>query len=688
MTRKIQLGWAVTALIAIALLTSCAGEVVSHASEVQATATPIVAEPTATPGQVASQTPGATGAPATPNVEASPTATLTPTPEATITPTLTLQPTATATPTPVATLPAPSDVGTVASAVVNVRAGPGTNYPILMAVRGGDTFRVLGQDASGSWLYILLAGGRTGWLFRPLTDYAASAPLVTAPPPPTPAPTAQPSPVSPPIVQLLAPAANSTFVVGQLVTVQSVASAEGGVSQIELLVDNGPVETTPGGGQPIVQASQQWQATTPGSHIVTVTATDSAGNISQPASVVVNVVSYDTGLQVQINQPGDTTVIQAGQALTIQSTASSAVGVTRIELWSDNQLYASADSGVSGGQSPFTVYQQWSSTDIGYHTLFVRAYDSSGRSADSASIAVGVTDTNPPQISVSISASTVPVGSVIAVQTSATDSKGVTDIELWVDGVQVAVTRSDNPVGQYSMQANQTWQASPAGTHALYVIVRDSVGKYTQSETMTITALSLNTPTPSPTYTPTATPTMTPTPLPTYTPTPTGTPGPTATPTPTPLPPTPTPTETPGPTATPTATSLPPTPTPTETPGPTMTPTATPLPPTPTPEPTYTPTPTETPAPTMTPTPTPLPPTPTPTTEPTPTPAPTYTPTPEPTMTPTPTPLPPTPTPTPLPTYTPTPAPTYTPMPTYTPTPTMTPEPKPTKKPHPTPRGP
>jgi hypothetical protein len=599
MTRKIPIWWAVVGLIAIALLVWTGREIVSRAAEVGVTPSPIVVQLTATPAQPT--VPTVTAAPAQPTASPEVAATATPTEPV---PTATSAPTSEPTATPLPVSPTPTDLGSVGNAAVNLRQGPSTLYPVLTALPSGTSFRVLGQDAGGGWLFVLLSGGQTGWLFRSVTDFTLPAPVVAAPPlPATATPTAQPTPLSPPTIQLLAPAAYSTFVEGQPVIVQVVAADGSGVSKIALLADNVVVQTVPGGG-PIVQTSLQWQAATPGSHVLSVIATGTSGATSQPASVAVNVVSNDYGPQVQIDSPADTIVIQAGQSLTIQSTATAAAGVTRIELWSDNVLYAYADSGVSGGVSPFTVYQAWSSTDVGYHTLFVRAYDSTGQSADSGSLAIGVADTNAPQVSVSISASTVNLGDAVTVQTTASDSKGITAIELWVDGVQVMRTGSSSAVGQSTMQATQTWQAAPAGTHALYVIARDSVGKSTQSNTMTVTVLPINTPTPVPTAMPTITPTPTSTPTDTPAPTPTNTstPVPTATLT---IVPTFTPAPTDTPTATPASTN---TPAPTPTPVPTSTPTAAPTN-TPTPAPTYTPTPvpTDTPTPAATSTPVPAP---------------------------------------------------------------------------------
>jgi hypothetical protein len=106
----------------------------------------------------------------------------------------------------------------------------------------------------------------------------------------------------------------------------------------------------------------------------------------------------------------------------------------------------------------------------------------------------------------------------VVVHTNATDSKGVTDIELWADGIQVAVTNSDKSVGQDRLQADQVWLAGSIGQHTLYVIVHDSVGKSTQSAYLTVNVVGVNTPTPIPTATPVP-PTPVPTTQPTATPT-------------------------------------------------------------------------------------------------------------------------------------------------------------------------
>jgi hypothetical protein len=140
------------------------------------------------------------------------------TPTVTMTPTLPSTPTAlptavaTATPTHQATpLPppptrAPGDrTAVVISAGLNMRTGPGTNYPVIRALPYGTRLFVLGQDFSARWLYVQTRDLQLGWVARAYTDFTGTAPIVNPPPPPiyptwtpTVTPTAWPTYVPPP----------------------------------------------------------------------------------------------------------------------------------------------------------------------------------------------------------------------------------------------------------------------------------------------------------------------------------------------------------------------------------------------------------------------------------------------------------------------------------------------------------
>ena len=97
-------------------------------------------------------------------------------------------------------LPAPepqTPTGTVTGAsVLNIRSGPGTNFPVIGAARQGDTGTIVGRSQDGRWWAVdapALPGG-IGWVsvdFVAATN-AENVPVVASPPTPVPTPTRVP----------------------------------------------------------------------------------------------------------------------------------------------------------------------------------------------------------------------------------------------------------------------------------------------------------------------------------------------------------------------------------------------------------------------------------------------------------------------------------------------------------------
>jgi uncharacterized protein YraI len=94
--------------------------------------------------------------------------------------------------------PSPARAGVVVRApvAVNIRRGPGTEFPIIVTLGVGDELPATGRNLDGSWLFVTLADG-TGWVALDIVEVvngaAASLPAVPAPTPP-PAPPRTPSP--------------------------------------------------------------------------------------------------------------------------------------------------------------------------------------------------------------------------------------------------------------------------------------------------------------------------------------------------------------------------------------------------------------------------------------------------------------------------------------------------------------
>lgn len=71
-------------------------------------------------------------------------------------------------PSPVAPTPTASQKplisGTVAVRALNVRAGPGTAFPVVEHLRLGDSVMALARTSQGDWVQVRLSDGRTGWV--------------------------------------------------------------------------------------------------------------------------------------------------------------------------------------------------------------------------------------------------------------------------------------------------------------------------------------------------------------------------------------------------------------------------------------------------------------------------------------------------------------------------------------------
>lgn len=112
------------------------------------------------------------------------------TPVPTFTPTAAATPTSPSTPTPSAVPPTPTPTPVVprVNRGANLRAGPGTHYPVVGGLPIG--YKVAPQARFGDWLQLRLGV----WIYAPLVnDLPANLP-VAASIPPTPSPTVTPSP--------------------------------------------------------------------------------------------------------------------------------------------------------------------------------------------------------------------------------------------------------------------------------------------------------------------------------------------------------------------------------------------------------------------------------------------------------------------------------------------------------------
>ncbi|MGC8838788.1 MAG: SH3 domain-containing protein [Anaerolineae bacterium] len=179
---RVGLGGVLFALLLAAA--SCAGALPQGPAATEVPHALKTRRPTFTPTPLVPPT--ATPVPATPTPTAEP-------------PTATPVAPPTATPVPATPTPEPSPVVQVAVETLNVRQGPGTEYPRIGQVRQGDRLQVLARSPAGEWYLICCVGGQQGWVavayVRLVEGTTAAIPIATAiPPTPVPRPTDTPAP--------------------------------------------------------------------------------------------------------------------------------------------------------------------------------------------------------------------------------------------------------------------------------------------------------------------------------------------------------------------------------------------------------------------------------------------------------------------------------------------------------------
>lgn len=117
--------------------------------------------------------------------------------------------------------------------------------------------------------------------------------------------------------------------------------------------------------------------------------------------------------------------------VTISASASDNVGVTKVELWLDGSLAASATSSYNFLFNTTTVVN-------GTHTIQTKAYDAAGNVGLSAIVSVNVNNSiSPPNLTVSVTnptnGGTVPRNQKVTISAAASDTVAVTRIEFYVN---------------------------------------------------------------------------------------------------------------------------------------------------------------------------------------------------------------------------------------------------------------
>jgi flagellar hook assembly protein FlgD len=205
---------------------------------------------------------------------------------------------------------------------------------------------------------------------------------------------AAPAPAdAPPSVTIVSPAKGS--VVSGTITVQANITDDRGVAGATFAVDNGPANP-----MSFNTATGYWEgswntgAVPDGSHTVSVTGTDNAGQTAT-ASVAVTVDNVDGAPSAAIVNPANGSTVSG--TVTVQVNASDdrdATGTLRVEVSIDGGAFVTATYNSTSGYYEYS----WNTTAYadGTHTIDARAADSGGNITNAARVSVTVNNSPPP----------------------------------------------------------------------------------------------------------------------------------------------------------------------------------------------------------------------------------------------------------------------------------------------------
>ena len=197
-----------------------------------------------------------------------------------------------------------------------------------------------------------------------------------------------------------------------------------------------------------------------------------AGRVNAAAATQAAASAVATDTQsptVSISAPTGGTV---SGLVTVDVAASDNVGVTRVDLAVNGQIYASDTT------SPFGFSWDTTKTPNGAATLVAYAYDAAGNYAGSQSVSVTVSngsatpDTTPPTVAITSPVSGAKVGNMVTITGTASDNLGTSGITqtLAIDGKVVATATGG------SLSTNWNTRKVATGNHILTLTAKDAAG--------------------------------------------------------------------------------------------------------------------------------------------------------------------------------------------------------------------
>ncbi|ADI84783.1 Ig-like domain-containing protein [Geobacter sulfurreducens] len=229
-----------------------------------------------------------------------------------------------------------------------------------------------------------------------------------------------------PTVSITSPASGSS--ISGTTSVAISATDNVGVTSVELYVDGVLKGTDTSSPYSVSLNTTQLSA---GTHTLQAKAYDAAGNVGQSTAFSVTVVNDTTAPTASITSPTSSSTVSG--TVTVNVSATDAMGVSKVELYVNGTLYATY------GSAPYSITWNTSSYANGTYTLQAKAYDAAGNVGQSSSVTVTVSntvaDTTVPTVAVSSPANGATVTGTVSMAATASDNVGVSKVEFYVNNV-------------------------------------------------------------------------------------------------------------------------------------------------------------------------------------------------------------------------------------------------------------
>ena len=185
------------------------------------------------------------------------------------------------------------------------------------------------------------------------------------------------------------------------------------------------------------------------------------------------------GPSVSILSPANNSTVSG--TITIEASATSSIGISRVEFYVDDQKVGEATS------LPYTC--SWNADSFAYgtkHSIYAKAQDSAGNWGTSAKISITIGDSQAPQLTITYpSSNIVPVSALIPIRVSVQDRggktkapSGIQKVEFYVDGKKIGEVPGNSQLSG-TFECPNPWDTSGLKhntNHTITVKATDNIG--------------------------------------------------------------------------------------------------------------------------------------------------------------------------------------------------------------------